>query len=108
MNTREYETIFILKADLTEEGEKKTQEKIKDLVARHHGQMAAVKDLGKKQLAYRIAKHTKGHYVQMNYLGTGQVVEELERFLKLSEDVIRFLTVRAQKPPVPRVKEALQ
>ncbi len=95
---QKYETVYILRPDLTDEHEKKIQERIAELVGRYNGQIESVKDLGKKQLAYRIAKHTKGHYFQMNYQGGGQVVDELERHLRLSEDAIRFLTVREVLP----------
>lgn len=99
---REYETIFILRPDLTDEMEKRIQDKIAETVSRFQGKIESVKDLGKKPLAYRIAKHMKGHYIQLNYLGNGQVVEELERHLRLAEDVIRFLTVKPEKPiPAP-------
>ncbi len=105
---REYETVYILRPDLTDEMEKRIQDKIAETVSRFQGKLESVKDLGKKPLAYRIAKHMKGHYVQMNYWGTGQVVEELERHLRLSEDVIRFLTVKAEKPPVAEPKTTQQ
>lgn len=91
---RKYETIYILRADLTDEAEKKINDKVAEVVAKYKGKLEETKDLGKRPLAYRIAKHTKGHYFQLNYQGGGQVVEELERHLRLSEDIIRFLTVR--------------
>jgi small subunit ribosomal protein S6 len=89
-----YETVYIVRPDLTEDLSKKVNEKIGEVVKRFQGQISAQRDLGKKQLAYCIAKHTKGHYFQLNFKGSGQVIEELERHLRLSEDVIRFLTVR--------------
>lgn len=101
-NERSYETIYIIRADLTDEAEKKIQDKVTEVVGRFGGKIESAKDLMKRPLAYRIAKHTKGHYFQLNYEGTGQVVEELERHLRLTEDVIRFLTVRPALPPVPR------
>jgi small subunit ribosomal protein S6 len=97
---RPYETVYIIRADLTEDMEKKIQDKVGEVIARFGGKIETTKDLGKKSLAYRIAKHTKGHYVQLNYDGTGQTVEELERHLRLTEDIIRFLTVRPTTPPV--------
>jgi len=100
----QYETVYILRADLTEDGAKKINDKIAEVVSRFKGEIEEIKDLGKKQLAYRIAKHTKGHYLQLNYRGTGQVVDELERHLRLSEDVIRFLTVRIE-PKKPEKQE---
>ncbi len=114
MNQKQYETIYILRGDLTEENEKKVQDRIAEIVVRHQGRIESAKDLGKKPLAYRIAKHTKGHYFQLNFFGSGLVVDELERHLRLTEDVIRFLTVRfdgatsvvAQDGKAPNKREA--
>jgi small subunit ribosomal protein S6 len=91
---RKYETVFILRADLTDDNEKKINDKVAEVVGRFQGKVQEIRDLGKKPLAYRIAKHTKGHYFQLNFLGGGKAVEELERHLRLTEDVIRFLTVK--------------
>jgi small subunit ribosomal protein S6 len=94
---KKYETVYLLRADLTDETTKKIQDKILEVISRYSGNLENVQDLGKKQLAYRILKHTKAHYFSLNYLGNGQVIEELERHLRLSEDVIRFLTVKKVK-----------
>lgn len=102
MTERSYETIYIIRADLTDEAEKKVQDKILETISRFGGKLESAKDLMKRPLAYPIAKHSKGHYIQLNYLGTGQVVEELERHLRLTEDIIRFLTVRPTLPNAPR------
>ena len=93
-----YETVYILRPDLTDEGVKKVTDKVAEVVGRSKGQIDQSKDLGRRQLAYRIAKQTKGHYFQLNFRGPGQVIEELERHLRLSEEVIRFLTVRERRP----------
>jgi small subunit ribosomal protein S6 len=58
---------------------------------------------GKRRLAYPIAKHREGIYVQLNHNGDGQQVATLERAMRLSEDVIRYLTVKQDGPmPAPR------
>ena len=49
---------------------------------------------GKKKLAYPIAKHTRGIYVQAHYLGQGGLVAEVERNLRISESVLRYMTIR--------------
>lgn len=106
---RKYETVYIMRADLTDETEKKINDKITEVLARFQGKLSELKDLGKKSLAYRIAKHTKGHYFQLNYEGNGQVIDELERHLRLSEDIVRFLTVkevqRRDRIETPRPQE---
>lgn len=93
-----YETVYILRPDLSDEGVKKASDKVAEIIGRLKGQLDSAKDLGRRQLAYRIAKQTKGHYFQLNFRGSGQVIEELERHLRLSEEVLRFLTVRERKP----------
>lgn len=100
MKENKYETIYLLRPDLTDDGVKKTNDKITEIVTRFQGQLTSLKDLGRRPLAYRISKHTKGHYFQLNFLGTGQVIQELERHLRLSEEAIRFLTVRDETPPI--------
>ncbi|HGY5540499.1 MAG TPA: 30S ribosomal protein S6, partial [Prochlorococcus sp.] len=59
---------------------------------------------GKRRLAYPIAKHKEGIYVQLSHNGNGQQVAVLEKAMRLSEDVIRYLTVKQEGPlPAPRV-----
>ena len=58
---------------------------------------------GKRRLAYPIAKHKEGIYVQLSHKGNGQQVALLERAMRLSEDVIRYLTVK-QDGPLPKPK----
>lgn len=99
MKENHYETVYILRSDLTEEATKKVNDKVAEVVQRFKGNLESTKDLGKRQMAYRIAKHLRGHYIQLNYLGTGLVLDELERHLRLSEDVIRFLSVRNDPKP---------
>jgi small subunit ribosomal protein S6 len=95
-NQNPYETVYILRPDLTDEGTKKTNDKVAEVVGRFQGQLEGLKDLGKRPLAYQIAKQTKGHYFQLNYRGSGRLVEELERYFRLSEEVLRFLTIKNQ------------
>lgn len=92
--SKKYETVYIMRADLTEEMEKKLKDRTLEVIQKFQGKVSEAKDLGKKPLAYCIGKHTKGHYVQINFEGGGEVIAELERHLKLTEDIIRFLTIR--------------
>lgn len=98
MKEPKYETVYILRPDLTEDMVKKANDKISELIQKYKGQITQVRDLGRKQLAYPIAKHHKGHYFQLNFLGNGEVVHELERHLRVSEETIRFLTVAGDVP----------
>lgn len=98
MNESKYETICILRGDLTDEGAKKVSDKIAEIIGRNQGQIEQIKDLGRKPMAYRIANQTKGHYFQLNYNGGSHLVQELEKNLGFSEEVIRFLTVTTRRP----------
>jgi small subunit ribosomal protein S6 len=94
-----YETVYILRADLTEEGTKKIHDKVNEVVARRGGKVVQHQDLGTKMLAYRIARQNKGRYFQLNFDGGGQVVDDLEKNLRLTEEVLRFLSVRFEEAP---------
>ena len=58
---------------------------------------------GKRRLAYQIAKHREGIYVQLSHQGNGQHIFKIEKAMRLSEDVIRYMTVKQEGPlPTPR------
>ena len=93
-----YETIYLLRSDLTEEGVKKINDKVAEILSRRGGKMVAQKDLGMKPLAYRIERQTRGRFYQLNFEGDGPVIDDLEKNLRLSEECLRFLTVRMRTP----------
>jgi small subunit ribosomal protein S6 len=77
--------------------------KYRDIVVEAGGEVLDCQMRGKRRLAYQIAKHREGIYVQLNHNGDGQQVAPLERAMRLSEDVIRYLTVKQDGPmPAPR------
>ena len=58
---------------------------------------------GKRRLAYQISKHREGIYVQLSHQGDGQHISKIEKAMRLSEDVIRYMTVKQEGPlPTPR------
>ena len=58
---------------------------------------------GKRRLAYQLAKHREGIYVQLSHQGDGQHIFKIEKAMRLSEDVIRYMTVKQEGPlPTPR------
>jgi small subunit ribosomal protein S6 len=106
---REYELIYILHPDLTEQREGEIHAKLEEIVLRNNGIVLLRDDWGKRKLAYEIAKLQKGHYFVLSFLGQGSFIVELERELRLNPDVIRFLTVLANekvKDPEARIAEA--
>jgi small subunit ribosomal protein S6 len=98
-----YETMYILRPDIPEEEVETHVNKYRDLVIESGGEVLDSQMRGKRRLAYSIAKHREGIYVQLNHNGDGQQVAPLERAMRLSEDVIRYLTVKQDGPmPAPR------
>ncbi|MFM7733662.1 MAG: 30S ribosomal protein S6 [Cyanobium sp.] len=98
-----YETMYILRPDIPEEEVESHVTKYRDLVIEAGGQVLDTQMRGKRRLAYPIARHREGIYVQLNHDGDGQQVAPLERAMRLSEDVIRYLTVKQDGPmPAPR------
>ncbi|TVS05679.1 MAG: 30S ribosomal protein S6 [Cyanobium sp. PLM2.Bin73] len=98
-----YETMYILRPDIPEEEVESHITRYRDLVTEAGGEVLDCQMRGKRRLAYPIAKHREGIYVQLNHDGDGQQVAPLERAMRLSEDVIRYLTVKQDGPmPPPR------
>ena len=99
-----YETMYILSPDIPEEEVETHVNKYRDLVTEAGAEVLDTQMRGKRRLAYPISKHREGIYVQLNHNGDGQQVATLERAMRLSEDVIRYLTVKQDGPmPPPRV-----
>ena len=97
-----YETVYILRTDLPEESVKKINGKIEEVLARRGGKILSQTDLGTKSLAYRIERQTRGRYFGLQFQGGGEVLDDVEKNLRLTEDVLRFLTIRL---PIPRPTE---
>lgn len=91
-----YETVYIVKGDMAEDGLKKLNDRIGEVLSRKGGKIVGLNDLGVKALAYRIERQTKGRYFELKFEGGGEAVDELEKNLRLSEECLRFLTVRLQ------------
>ena len=89
-----YETLFVVKPTLTEEEIAATITKVKDILAKEGAELLGTNDMGMRKLAYPVQKNDRGYYTVLFYKGEGTVIHELERNLKISEDVIKFLTVK--------------
>jgi len=98
---REYEFIYIIQPDAMPEREQEIHDRVDGVISQAAGTHLLRDDWGKRKLAYEIRKFQKGHYFQVNLLGNGSFVPELERMLRLDPDVLRFLTVLVD----PEVKD---
>jgi small subunit ribosomal protein S6 len=90
---RKYETIFISDPDLQDQTRSDLFDKVRNIIAKENGILLDFDDWGNKKLAYEIKKKFRGHYVCATYGGTGDLVKELERNFRLSDDVLKFMTI---------------
>jgi small subunit ribosomal protein S6 len=90
----EYETTVVVRPDISGDVIESTLDRVREAVKKSGGKLVALNHWGKKKLAYPIEKHTRGIYVQAHYLGQGGLVAEIERNLRISESVLRYLTVK--------------
>ena len=91
---RHYETLFIVTPDSSEEDLKAVATKIKGVVTGMNGIVASYDEQGRKKLAYSVKKKNKGYYVLMDYVGSADIVSELERNMRLDDRVLKYLTVK--------------
>ncbi len=103
---RFYETIFIVKSDLAEEALAERVAWATDILTSNGAQIVNVEEWGKKRLAYQVKKQRYGLYVLLHYEAEPKVVIELERNFKLSEDVLKHLTVRLEGKLVEKARAA--
>src|SRR5436309_12472981 len=89
-----YETIFIIRPDAVEEEVDKLIAQMEGVVAGAGGKMEKVEKMGRRKLAYRVARYREGLYALFLFEGGGDTVKELERRFKVTDAVIKFLTVR--------------
>ena len=98
-----YETMYILRPDIAEDEVTNHIDKYNKLLEEFGGIILDSQMRGKRRLAYQIAKHREGIYVQLSHQGDGQHIFKIEKAMRLSEDVIRYMTVKQEGPlPIPR------
>jgi small subunit ribosomal protein S6 len=92
--SRVYEVMFIVRPDIPEEEADKLIAGFSSTVTNGGGQVKSVEKMGRRRLAYMVRKFNDGNYVLMTIAASGAVVLELERRLRVTEPVIKFITVR--------------
>ena len=94
---RTYELMFIVRPDMTEEDQDKLIANLESQVGTAGGTVKSVERMGKRRLAYLVRKFQDGIYVLMVLEGDGAMVKEVERRLRVTEPVIKFITVRVDE-----------
>lgn len=93
-----YEHVFLARQDLAQAQVDALAENATKIVEAQEGKVTKVENWGLRNLAYKIAKNRKAHYVMLNIDAPAGVVAELERQTAINEDVIRYMTVRVDTP----------
>ena len=91
---RTYELMFIVRPDMTEEDQDKLISTLETAVTSSGGQVKGMEKMGKRRLAYTVRRFHDGMYILLTFEGSGGLVHELERRLRVTEPVIKFLSVR--------------
>jgi small subunit ribosomal protein S6 len=91
---REYETIYILRPDVTRDAQERVAQRMSEVLSREKGRLTSIENWGRRSLAYPVAKQKRGVYVYLKYLGGGGLVSELERNLRVLDDVVKFQTLQ--------------
>ncbi|MFL5626008.1 MAG: 30S ribosomal protein S6 [Ktedonobacteraceae bacterium] len=103
---RDYELGYILNPEVSEEQTRAILERVEQVVANYGGQIVRVNQWGRRRLAYPIEHHRDGFYTFVDMILTPETVIELERTLKVSEEVLRHLIKRRDPKTVQKEREA--
>jgi small subunit ribosomal protein S6 len=105
---RKYELVYVVSPDATEEQVADLQKQVESIVTRLEGQVEQVDNWGRRRLAYEIGRHKEGTYVLLVINGSGDLMKEIDRRLKVFDIVIRHLVVRVDEDQaiIERTREA--
>ena len=92
-----YESVLIARQDLGAAQVNTLVSDLSEVIKKEGGEVVKVDNWGLKNLAYRIKKNRKGHYVLLNIVAPAKAIFEYERLVRLNEDVIRYMTVKVDE-----------
>jgi small subunit ribosomal protein S6 len=102
-----YETMYILRPDLGDEQVEQAVAKYQNLLTEQGAQNIEIQNRGKRRLAYEINRHRDGIYIQFNYTAPASAIAPVERAMRLSEEVIRYMTTKQVVREDKTAKEAV-
>ncbi|MDR1007737.1 MAG: 30S ribosomal protein S6 [Campylobacteraceae bacterium] len=91
---RHYELLFVLRPTLTEEETKAKVDFIKEVLEKNGAKVAAQLNMGTRKLAYTVRKFKRGHYTVFYFQAPASAIGEIERIIRINEEIIKFLTVK--------------
>lgn len=105
---RRFETFIIIDPDLSEEQRVLILERVKEIMGQLNGFLIRIDPWGLRKLAYPIRKKERGFYVRFDFCGTGQLVNEMERFFRIDERVLKHMSVLLDtQPNLERIQEEM-
>jgi small subunit ribosomal protein S6 len=105
---RRYETIVIVNPDVGDEQREPVFDRIRELIPQQNGILVKIDNWGTKKLAYPINKKVRGFYARIDYCGSGPLVDEIERFFRIDDRVLKFMTVmQAETVDPERIHEEI-
>ncbi len=105
---REYETIFLVKPELTDDNVDRLKERVRGIVSREGGKVIRFTVWGKKKTLYPVGKQPRAIYVHTHYLGNSKMVAEVERNLRNIDEVTRYLSVKIADEVDPESRPVLE
>ena len=91
---RNYEMMFIVDPNVPEDEIEKIKSQVESVVTDGGGQIAEVEMMGRRKLAYEVSRHREGFYVLLTVVANGEIVKEVERRLRVMDQVLKYITVR--------------
>lgn len=92
-----YESVLIARQDLGASQVNGIVEDLSNVIKKEGGEVVRVDNWGLKNLAYRIKKNRKGHYVVLNIAAPASAIAEYERLMRVNEDIIRYMTIKVEE-----------
>lgn len=93
---KNYESIFIVNPSVSDEGIKNLIKKFSDII-NNDGKVLNVEEMGKKKLAYEVKKNSEGYYVVLTFEANPELIQELERNYRITDEVIKFMTISKEE-----------
>ncbi|MBX4336045.1 30S ribosomal protein S6 [Bartonella raoultii] len=92
-----YEQMFLARQDIAPQQVDELVSTYKDVIEAHGGKVGRVENWGLRALAYRIRKNRKAYYVLVNIDAPSAAIAEVERQMRINEDILRYMTIRVEK-----------
>jgi len=96
-NQRTYEVMYIVDTSVSADDFTRLSETIQQIVTEQGGTVTKTEDMGRRSLAYEISHKNEGHYMLLEIDGTGREIAELERRMRVNDQIVRYLTVRVDE-----------